>query len=175
MHYLLDALVVVILLIYTVSCAKKGFVECLFGLLSTIVSFALAYMFSNTVLEMTDGLFGIANEIGLMAASTLSWLLIFLVVKFVIRIIKKIVTAVLDKIPLVGSLNHLLGLVLGIAQGLLIVWTFLAVISFLSTSSPELIIKILQPMEDTILAKELYQNNPIAELLYKLTYQYGIG
>ena len=174
MNYLLDLLVVAVLLIYTVSCAKKGFVECLFGLISTIAAFALAYMFSGTVLEMTDGFFGLAQDIGFMAANSLSWVVIFLAVKFVIRIIKKVVTAILDKIPLVGSINHLLGLVLGVAQGLLIIWTVLAVIAFLSTSSVDMVFKVLAAMDETLLAKELYRNNPIADLLYKITYQYGI-
>ncbi len=175
MNYLLDGLVIVVLLIHIISCTKKGFIECLFGLISTIVAFAVAYLFSNTLLELTDGFFGVAEEVGLMVASALSWLLIFLVVKLVIRFIKKIVTAIVEKIPLVGSLNHLLGFVVGVAEGLLIIWTIFAVMEFVSTSSPEMMIKILEPMKDTFLAKELYANNPLAEWLYKLTHSYAIG
>lgn len=172
MNYLLDGIVIIVLLIYTVSCTKKGFIECLFGLISTIVAFALAYLFSNTLLELTDGFFGLMKEIGLTATSAISWITVFLVVKLIIRVIKKVVTAIVEKIPLVGSLNHILGLVVGLAQGLLIVWTIFAVMSFVSTSSPELMIKVLQPMEDTFLAKELYRNNPIAEWLSELTFDY---
>ena len=172
MNYLLDGIVIIVLLIYTVSCTKKGFIECLVGVISTIVAFAVAYMFSNTLLELTDGFFGVAEEVSVFAATALSWLAIFLVVKLIIRVIKKVVTAIVEKIPLVGSLNHVLGLVVGLAQGLLIVWTIFAVMSFVSTSSPELMIKVLQPMEDTFLAKELYRNNPIAEWLSELTFDY---
>ena len=73
MNYLLDGIVIIVLLIYTVSCTKKGFIECLFGLISTIVAFAAAYLFSNTLLELTDGFFGLMTEIGLTATSAISW------------------------------------------------------------------------------------------------------
>ncbi|MBQ8323150.1 MAG: CvpA family protein [Clostridia bacterium] len=171
MNYLIDGLVIVVLLIYTISCAKKGFIECLFGLISTVASFALAFMLMNSVVEWTNGFFGLAEKAGIMAASGAAWVTIFIVVKLVIRFIKKVVSAIVDKIPLVGSLNHLLGLIVGIAEGLLIVWLVLAVLSLIA-NTPDMSNEIMNAMEETFLAKELFENNPVRDLMNRLITEY---
>ncbi len=161
MKYWLDIIVVAVIAIYAISCTKKGFVNCLFGFVSTIASFALAFLFSNTLLEGTNGLFGLAEKVGVYFASGLSWLLIFFAVKLMIRIVKKFITAIVEKIPVVGSLNHLLGLAVGLLEGLLIVWIVLAVLGFVATYSAEATKIITEGIEKSFLAKIFYENNPV--------------
>ena len=161
MKYFLDVIVLVVIAIYAISCTKKGFVNCLFGFVSTIASFALAFLFSNTLLEGTNGLFGLAESVGIYVASALSWFLIFIVVKLVIRIIKKFVTAIVEKIPIVGALNHWLGLAVGLIEGVLIVWIVLAVVGFVATYSADVAQIVSEAIEQSFLAKIFYENNPV--------------
>ena len=60
---ILDVLVVVILLIFAITSAKKGFIEGIFGLLTTIVALAVALIFANVVVDATGGLFGLKDTI----------------------------------------------------------------------------------------------------------------
>lgn len=57
--YLADGIVVVFLLAFSVVCAKRGFVECFFGFVSTIAAILVAVLFAKAVLSITDGLFGL--------------------------------------------------------------------------------------------------------------------
>ena len=58
-HYALDGVVIILLLIVGLRDGKKGFVECLFSLISVLVATALAFIFMNVLLESTGGLFGL--------------------------------------------------------------------------------------------------------------------
>ena len=57
--YLLDVFVIVFLMGFAIVCARKGFVECFFGFISTIAAILIAVVFAKLVYNWTDGLFGI--------------------------------------------------------------------------------------------------------------------
>ena len=59
----LDIIAIVILLIFAVISAKKGFVKSVFGFLITIASLAIAVFCANMVVEATGGLFGLQETI----------------------------------------------------------------------------------------------------------------
>lgn len=63
MGIILDVVVVVIMLIFAITAAKKGFVESIFGLLTTIVALAAALLLANIVVDATGGLFGLKDSI----------------------------------------------------------------------------------------------------------------
>ncbi len=60
-NYIADAVVAIYLLVMIIVCAKKGFITCLLGTVSTLVALIIALSFANSVLEGTDGLFGLQN------------------------------------------------------------------------------------------------------------------
>ena len=60
---ILDVAVVVILLIFAITSAKKGFVEGVFGLLTTVVALGVALLCANIVVDATGGLFGLKETI----------------------------------------------------------------------------------------------------------------
>ena len=60
---ILDVVVVVIMLIFAITAAKKGFIESIFGLLTTIVALAAALLLANVVVDATGGLFGLEETI----------------------------------------------------------------------------------------------------------------
>ena len=62
-NYAADALVVIFIFLFAVSSAKKGFVECFFGFISTILAAVFAFTFMKGVLSWTDGLFGLQDII----------------------------------------------------------------------------------------------------------------
>ena len=59
--YLLDVFVFIFLLGFAIVCARKGFVECFFGFVSTIVAMILAFTFAKFLYHWTDGLFGLGG------------------------------------------------------------------------------------------------------------------
>lgn len=57
--YVIDIAVALGILIATFVCGKKGFISCLFGIVSTLVAFLLAISLANVFLNITGGLFGL--------------------------------------------------------------------------------------------------------------------
>lgn len=57
--YLADIAVIIALLIFALTDAKKGFITCVFGLIITVVAFVVAFFCASTVVEATSGLFGL--------------------------------------------------------------------------------------------------------------------
>ena len=70
MPYLVDIVLVAILALFMFVCAKKGFITCLFGFISTIAAVVLAFSFAGLAAEITGGLFGMESALseGLTAA-----------------------------------------------------------------------------------------------------------
>ena len=62
-HYVADGVVIAAFLIFAILAAKKGFVRCFFGFISTIVALAVAFIFMNAVIGWTDGLFGLQTAL----------------------------------------------------------------------------------------------------------------
>lgn len=59
MPYIVDIVIAVVMLIFVIGAAKKGFVNCLFGFISTIVALVAAFSFATLAVQLTGGLFGL--------------------------------------------------------------------------------------------------------------------
>ncbi len=57
--YVVDAVALLVILIFAAKAAKRGFVDCLFGLISTVGAFLIALVFTKAFLSLTGGLFGL--------------------------------------------------------------------------------------------------------------------
>ena len=221
-HYTLDALVVIACLIFAIKDCKKGFVDCVFSLLSSILAITLAFVMMNLVLEWTGGLFGlqgvlekgcgeafmkikgfdidvsnqgietalsdknipkflinmVIEEFGnaeLAAGTTIAMIvgeslgglitgficsaLIFIVVKLLFFVLRRIITSILEQIPIVGRLNHLLGFLVGALKALLIFSIILAIFSIIPSE------KINSFFNECIVVGWLYNRNPINVIL----------
>lgn len=55
--------IIAVLFIFIMTCigAKKGFINCFFGLVSTLLSLVVAVSFTKVFISMTDGLFGLES------------------------------------------------------------------------------------------------------------------
>ena len=158
-NYAVDGAALVCILIMCILSARKGLIGCLFGFLSTIVSLGVAFLLAPLLVSATGGLFGVEEALGALAAKLLCWVAIFFICKLLLRFVRKLLTAIIDKIPLVGSLNHILGFVVGVLQGLLTLSGVLAVAALLPFA------EITEFIDGTILVKALYYHNPIPVIL----------
>ena len=217
-----DIVVVVILLAFAFVCARKGFIDCLFGFVSVIAALAVAILCTKLFISVTDGLFGLQDVFsgtfqdallkikgfdidisvsGLEAAlaeqnlpsflvdllienfadetiaagttlafvvgqtcsrlliTGLSFLILFLVTKLLINLIKHILKALAEKIALIGSLDRLLGAVVGIVEGLLLVSFILSILSYIPSEA------IMTYLNESMLAGWLYNNNLLSMIM----------
>ena len=63
LNYAVDVFVLLFLVAFVFICAKRGFVECLFSLLSTAIALFVAVTFAKLLLSVTGGLFGLQGAL----------------------------------------------------------------------------------------------------------------
>lgn len=159
-NYIADGVAVVVFLILSLKAMKKGFVGCLFGFVSTVISLIVAVAFSGQLVAATGGLFGLLEKLPHeVMASFVAGLILFFVCKLVIGLVKKILSSVIDKIPIVGALNHGLGFLVGAVEGFFLICGILALLALLPISG------IHEFFYDCTVLKFLYHDNPIYAIL----------
>ena len=221
--YIADIAVALIALVMLIVCAKKGFINCFFGTISTLVALIIAFSFAKSVLTSTNGLFGLqswfyktfeesfaklqgfdadvsaqgvetalkennvsallaslvlkvagkqetieagttlamllAEATSALAATICSGLALFILIKIGVRIIRGILNAVAEKLPLIKGLNILLGAVVGVLQVVLIVCTVLAILTVFP------IVSVSEYLDNTLYLGWLAQNNPLVNII----------
>lgn len=222
-NYIADIAVAVFALIMLIVCAKKGFINCFFGTISTLVALVIAFSFAKSLLTSTDGLFGLqgwfyktfeesfaklqgfdgdvsmggvetalkennvsallaslvlkvagkqesieagttlamllAEATSTLAATICSGLALFILIKIGVSIIRSILNAVAEKLPLIKGLNIFLGAVVGVLQVLLIVCTVLAVLTVFP------VVSVSEYLDKTLYLGWLAQNNPLVNII----------
>jgi uncharacterized membrane protein required for colicin V production len=215
--YAVDGLAIAVVVVFALTSLKKGFVRCLFGFVSGFLAIVFALLFMRSVIEWTDGLFGLqqAMEEGLikafskmdafsidvsnaglesaldgkvpaflqgiiidnvgdstlapgttiamlmgsavakLGATLIAFIVLFLMIKFLLKLLSRVLSSVVEKIPLVGSLNSLLGFAVGILEGFLIVCVAVAVLSLIPSES------MTAFFDECIFIKWLYNANPL--------------
>lgn len=216
-----DIAAIVVIAIIAGRSAKKGFVACFFGFISTIVALILAFVLAKPVLGWTNGLFGLegwlenaitgmlskitgfdidvssvgieaaladknlpaflvntlsdlgndqvpqgttlamlaGGELGTLAATLISGIAVFALAKIILKILEKIFSSIVENLPIVGTLNNLLGFLVGALQGLLIVCGIIAVIALFPSTG------IVEFFNECTLVGWLYNNNPLHVIL----------
>lgn len=117
-----DLVFVAIIVLNVIIYAKKGFVSTVLQLLTFGVAFLAAYLLSGPL----NRLFG--GDSGAKAASTqraIVFMAIFIIVAILMGLLQKTISKTLKKIPLVGTVNTVLGGVVGLLFGFL--YAYLAV------------------------------------------------
>ena len=61
--YIVDIAVLLLALSMMIVCARKGFIGCLLGLISTLIALVAAIALAKPIVNATDGLFGIQEKI----------------------------------------------------------------------------------------------------------------
>jgi len=216
-NFAVDGAVLAVICIFAFVSAKKGFVQCLFGFISTLLSLIIAFSLMKSVLTITGGLFGIqgAIENGLIktfskveafnldisavglaesltgklpkflinavvdkvgdstlpvgttlatvlgatvaefTATLISFFLTFLIAKLCLKLLERVLSSFVEKLPIVGSLNSVLGLLVGALEGLLVASGVVAVLALFPSQS------MASFFSDCIIFKWLYNSNPL--------------
>ena len=220
--YVVDAVALLVILVFAAKASRKGFVDCLFGLISTVGAFVITLLFTKSFLSLTGGLFGlqgvfagsfektfsevvgfnidvsaqgienaladknlpaflldmimenfqgsdipygttlamlVGGELGKLAATLLAGVALFFIAKLVLRVLKNVISGLVQSIPIVGTVDSALGFVVGILHGVLIVSLAIAVLALIPSES------VSAFFSEGILVNFLFHNNPIHVVL----------
>ena len=221
-NYVMDVLVIVVILGVALISAKRGFIDCLFGFIATIVAIILAFVLMKPFIGWTGGIFGlqgvlekactdvfakvkpftidisnqgiaealagknlpaflidaivkgVGNEsipagttIAMLAGDALggfitgliSWVILFIVAKLLLTLLRHTLGTLIENIPIVGGVNHILGFFVGLLQGVMIVSGIVAVISIFPIPAAT------QFFSDCLFVGWLYNHNPLNVIL----------
>ena len=70
--WVVDILAIVLIIGFALTAAKRGFIDCLFGLVTTLLAFLVAILLLKSVLRWTNGLFGLQGVMQGACAKALS-------------------------------------------------------------------------------------------------------
>ena len=143
---LLDVIFLVVILIFAIVAAAKGFIRAIFGKLCWIFGLIGAFLFHRKLLSHMTKL--VKNE-------TISLILCFLLIFVIIFLIVKIVQTILERIfdgEIIKGLDRSLGFFFGILEGFVVLF----VIVFILKNQPwfdcsklfegSIFIKLLEPL-----------------------------
>ncbi len=106
----------------------------------------------------------ISDTVATLAVKIVSMLLVFVVARLLIYLITKF-AGVIKKLPVIGFGDSLLGALFGLFRGMIIVYILLAVVTFLTSMSPQgTASKMIKSSE---FAKVMYHDNVLLDFAYK--------
>ena len=150
-----DLLLLIVLTLFVYAGYKKGFLRTLTGMLSFVISFALAFWLSGYMpLFLTNFPFA---KIKILSAVT-----IFVIVRVLIYTLIK-VCGFIRKLPLIGTCDGLLGALLGAFRGLVVVY-ILVVLAIFSTQL-HIENRIFKTVNQSEFAEIVYNNNVFVDFL----------
>ncbi|MBQ8295778.1 MAG: CvpA family protein [Clostridia bacterium] len=221
-NFIADVVVLCVLVLFCILCAKKGFINCLLGFISNIVAIFVAVVLTKVVISITGGWFGVQDamasgfenallnikgfdtdisQTGMSEAlasqnvpaflsnllvdtfanaeveqgttlamvtgdalsghaiTLITWIVLFFVTRFVFFVLKKFFTVLTSKIKLLGAINTALGAVIGLIEGLLIVYGVLAILTLIPVAA------ISTYLNSSLLVSQMYNHNLIFMIL----------
>lgn len=117
--------------------------------------------------KVTDGVLAPGQTVGMLLGSTVAELLcnliataaLFLIIKISFKFLRKLFTAIINKIGILGRLNRILGMLLGIIEFLFIVSLILSVLAMIPSAN------MMNFFNSSIVLRLLYNCNPIVWML----------
>ena len=181
---MLDLIVILVILIYAFNGWRRGLILSVFSILGYILSLIVAREFSpvftkyvvlNTGFDTwLDSILSVTqmnvptSAVSDLATNTIinviCFFIIFAVTSMVIFNIARLVNGV-GRLPVIGELNSLGGLVFGTVKGLLLIFIVLALSQIIVTTGNT---QLGQKIEGTIVVKSMYHNNPILYVIKEI-------
>lgn len=159
-NYALDLVALGTIIFFSLRAYKKGFIGCLFTVLSTAISLVVAFTFAHSITQSTNGFFGVQEALGNEVLATLACgAILFFLCKFVFILLRKILTAALDRVPVVGKFNRLFGFIVGFLEGAFVVYGVLALLTLFPIAGVESF------FADCLLLDFMFFKNPIFSIL----------
>lgn len=116
---ILEWVLMAVILVSALIGSNRGFLLSVFAMVKNLLTIIAAAASAPTVVSRLPKSWPVREAIGYGIALVI-WILVFGIIARLIRIA--------DDLPIVSSLNRLLGLVFGAVSGLLIAWTILAIL-----------------------------------------------
>lgn len=117
---------------------------------------------ANILLQQSGAYDSISTQLTNAIMTGLSFFIVIfllgIVEYFVRRLIRKI-----ERVPVISTVNRVAGFGVGFIKGIVIVWLLLALISLLVTSEAGQAMTVY--INDSLMLKYLYENNPIIKLI----------
>lgn len=166
---ILDAVLLIWLLLSTIRGAKSGFVYSLVGLVTVVIAIIGGWLISAILVDPIaklifggdSGIGQFDNATGRKVVQVAIALVCALIIGVLVKILGKGISATLNKIPVVGGLNQILGAAFGLVVTLLFIFAaLLAWKHFFAESYAN----VLKGAPLTTIAAE---NNPLAGLFGK--------
>jgi membrane protein required for colicin V production len=126
----IDIVFAIILVFTTLRAAMRGFVQEVLSAASVILGITAAVLFSGLVAELVEQTFGRS-----IWSQVVAFLMIFLLVYLVVKLFERALRNVVEQIHL-ESLDHALGLFLGLVEGILIVFVLILLIQVQPVIAP---------------------------------------
>ncbi|TCK86721.1 colicin V production protein [Natranaerovirga hydrolytica] len=108
----------------------------------------------------------ISGYIARIAINILSFIIIFLIVYIGLRILIRTLD-IISKLPVLNSVNKLLGIGFGLILGLIKVWFVFIIITFFSTNG--LVMIVFEKINESSFASALYNNNVLLKIILDLS------
>ncbi len=122
-------------------------------------------MVANGQVSLSDALNGFITT---MVINILTFLLIFISVRILIAIVGKLLRIV-SKLPIISFFDHGFGVILGIAESVMLIYLVLALIYAVAPmrQNPA----VIKYISESTLTKTMYENNPIIDLIMPTEYE----
>lgn len=180
---MVDVIIVIVMILFMLSGYKKGLISEAIALISTIVSLilaVLAYPVMNMILKslgmqqwiekqvsrlnLENFNLGFLKELvgenlGLIMMSLLAIVIVWLIIRIVLRGVLKVVGVVIGNLPIISSVNHLAGLILGFLKGFLILSITVLILPFLMMSDFTFIEQLQSYINESELISIFYEYN----------------
>lgn len=141
---------------FNIDVSAVGLETALEGKVPTFLQGIIVDSFGNASLPAGTTLASIVGgAVANLGATLIAFLLLFIIIKTLLKLLSKALSSVVEKLPIVGTLNGLLGFLVGAIQGLLIVSAVVAVLSLFPSQN------ITAFFNECIFIKWLYNSNPI--------------
>ena len=169
---ILTIIIIAIIVIFTIRGARRGLVRMLISLARLIAVFLLGWVLatpiSRILIEHTglyDGLlekFSGAEMPAMFVVKGISFLIAVVILGIAVFIVGRIVQAVAS-LPVIRTVNHVLGFLIGLVEGFIIAWLILYLIQIFATFAQA--DGVLAMIDNSRVLSLLAENNPFKAML----------
>ena len=149
-----DIIILVVAVLIIVMAAKKGFAKTILDAVTVVVAVVGAYVLSEPLSAFITNL---------LFKRVVVFIILFIVLSIVIKFVVSLFSKLLDKIPLVGSLNSLLGGALGLIKAGVLVFVVCTLLYLIVYSTDNVDIKAF--IADSYVYQFMTENNPIIDFI----------
>lgn len=129
----------------------------------------LQSMAANGQIALSDAVAGFLTGL---AVNVAAFLIVFIVVRLLIAIVGRLIH-IMSKLPVISFFDRGLGVVMGIAESVLLIYLVLAVIYAAAPLRQNPV--VYNYISESTLIKTMYENNPIIEITMPTDYESFIG